>query len=79
MAKRSECCKIDAIVTLDSKGQLVLPKDIREKASLKPGDKLAIIQCESEGETCCMILMKADALGDSVKTMLGPMLKDVFK
>jgi antitoxin PrlF len=41
-----ECCKIDAGVTVDAKGQIVLPKDMREKANLKPNDKLAVIGME---------------------------------
>ncbi len=40
---RKECCKIDAVVTVDAKGQIVLPKDLRERAKLKPNDKLAIM------------------------------------
>jgi len=73
------CCKVDAVVTIDSKGQIVLPKDLREKAKLKPGDKLALIGCEREGEVCCIMMVKADDLGKSVRVMLGPMIKDVFK
>lgn len=74
-----ECCKIDSIVTLDSKGQIVLPKDLRERAKLKPNDKLAIIGCEREGEICCIIMLKADALGSTMKNVLGPVLKEAFK
>jgi antitoxin PrlF len=73
------CCKVDAVVTIDSKGQIVLPKDLREKAKLKPSDKLALIGCEREGEVCCIMMVKADDLGKSVRVMLGPMIKEVFK
>jgi AbrB family looped-hinge helix DNA binding protein len=38
-----EYCKIDAVVSIDAKGQIVLPKDLREKANINPNDKLAII------------------------------------
>jgi len=79
MTSSERCCKVDALVTIDSKGQIVLPKDMREKAGLKPDDKLAVIGCESNGEICCMIMVKAEKLGDSVKTMLGPMFKEIFK
>lgn len=79
MASNSSCCKVDAVVTMDSKGQIVLPKDLREKAKLKPDDKLAMIGCERSGEVCCIIMVKAEDLGNSVKIMLGPMLKDVLK
>jgi len=74
-----ECCKVDAIVTIDSRGQIVLPKDVREKAGVKAGDKFAIISCESEGKVCCITLVKADDFAETVKDMLGPMLKGIVK
>jgi antitoxin PrlF len=73
------CCRVDAVVSVDSKGQIVLPKDLREKAGLKPNDKLAVIGCESEGEVCCIMMIKAERLGNSIKNMLGPMLKEILK
>jgi AbrB family looped-hinge helix DNA binding protein len=73
------CCKVDAVVTVDSKGQIVLPKDVREKAKMKPGDKLALVACECDGETCCIVMVRAEKLGDSVSKMLGPMLKGILK
>jgi len=74
-----ECCKIDAVVTVDAKGQLVLPKDLRERAKLKPNDKLAVIGCERDGEICCFVLMKAEALGSPVKKLLGPIFKGIVE
>jgi antitoxin PrlF len=73
------CCTVDAVVTLDSKGQIVLPKDLREKAKLRPDDKLAVIGCEREGQICCIMMIKAEDLGKTVKVMLGPTLKEIFK
>ena len=78
MANR-ECCKIDAVVTVDAKGQIVLPKDLRERAKLKPNDKLAIIGFERDGDICCFVMVKAEALGSTVKNMLGPVFKEAFK
>jgi len=72
-------CKVDAVATIDSKGQIVLPKDVREKAKLKPNDKLAIIGCERNGEICCIIVVKAEKLGRTIKDFLSPMLRDVLK
>jgi AbrB family looped-hinge helix DNA binding protein len=74
-----ECCKIDAVVTVDAKGQLVLPKDLRERAKLKPNDKLAVIGCERDGEICCFVIVKAEALGGPVKKLLGPILKGIIE
>lgn len=79
MTGTADCCKVDAVVTIDSKGQLVLPKDIREKAKLKPNDKLAVIGCERDGEICCILMVKTEELGDSIRSCIGPMLKGVLK
>jgi len=79
MTSNKECCKVNAIVTVDAKGQVVLPKDLREKAKLKPNDKLAVIGFERDGDVCCMVLVKADALGSTVKNMLGPIFKEALK
>lgn len=79
MTSKVGCCKVDAIVTVDSKGQIVLPKDLRERAKLKPDDKLALIGCEQDGEICCIMMVRADDLGSSVKVMLGPTLKEIFR
>ncbi len=73
------CCKIDAIANVDSKGQIVLPKDIREKMRLKPNDKLALVGFERDNEICCVVMIKAEKLENTVSKMLGPMLKDVLK
>jgi antitoxin PrlF len=78
MANNRECCKIDAVVTVDAKGQIVLPKDLRERANIKPNDKLAIIGVERNGYTCCLVMMKTDILGSTVKGMLGPILTEAF-
>lgn len=73
------CCKIDALVTIDGRGQLVLPKEIREKAGISAGDKLAVISLERDGEVCCLTLMKADDFAGAVKTMLGPIMKEILE
>jgi antitoxin PrlF len=73
-----ECCKIDAIVNVDAKGQIVLPKDLRERANIKPNDKLAVIGMEQEEIVCCIVLMKADKLGNTVKHMLGPIFDEAL-
>ena len=37
------CCKVESLISVDERGQMVLPKDLRDKAGIKPGDKLAVI------------------------------------
>jgi antitoxin PrlF len=75
----NQCCKIDAVVTVDAKGQIVLPKELREKAKIKPNDKLAIIGFQRDNEICCIVMLKVDALENTVKNLLGPVFKNVFQ
>jgi len=74
------CCRIEAVVSVDDRGQLVLPKEIREKAGIKAGDKLAVIMHgpHGAGDVCCVSLIKAEGLAEGVRTMLGPMMKEIF-
>lgn len=75
----SGCCRVESIVSVDERGQMVLPKELRERAGIKAGDKLAVIGWEKQGRICCISLIKADQLGDSVKNLLGPMLSEVSR
>jgi len=72
------CCQVEAMVSVDEKGQMVLPKTIREKANIQPGDKLVLIGWEKDGQMCCITMVKAESLAGMVKDMLGPMMKDMM-
>jgi antitoxin PrlF len=72
------CCAIEALITVDERGQMVLPKDVREAAGIHPGDKLALIAWKKDGAVCCMSLMKADELRGMVRGKLGPLMKDLI-
>lgn len=71
--------RIDAVISMDAKGQIVLPKDLREKANFKPNDKIAVVACEQDGEVCCIMMLKAEKLAGAVTKTLSPMLKGVTK
>jgi antitoxin PrlF len=73
------CCKVEALVTIDSRGQLVLPKDVREKAEIEAGDKLAVIGFETDGKVCCISLVKAETFTETVKDTLGPMMTEIMQ
>jgi antitoxin PrlF len=75
----SDVCRIDAVITMDAKGQVVLPKDLREKANFKPNDKIAVVSCEKEGKVCCILMVRAESLVGAVSKTLGPLLKGVFE
>ena len=74
----SGCCKVEAVVSVDDRGQMVLPKEIRDRAEINAGDKLAIISWEKDGEVCCISLIKVDALTDMVKGVLGPVMREIM-
>ncbi|MDP3563224.1 MAG: HgcAB-associated protein [Methanoregula sp.] len=69
-------CKVEAILSVDERGQMVLPKDIREKAGIRTGDKLALISWERDGGICCLALMKVENLSGMVKDVLGPLMHE---
>ena len=76
-AKTASCCRVESLISVDERGQMVLPKDLRDKANIKAGDKLALITWEKDGEVCCMTLIKADYLASGVKEFLGPVMRDL--
>jgi len=76
--KGASCCAIEAVVAVDERGQMVLPKELRAKAGIKAGDKLAVTSWEKDGKICCIALIKADNLEPMVKGMLGPVMGDIL-
>ncbi|MFX1449755.1 MAG: HgcAB-associated protein HgcC [Promethearchaeota archaeon] len=79
MIKGSKCVKVDAIVEVDKRGQILLPKVVREKAHITPGERFVLIRGESEGEVCCLTLIKAKYFLEGAKNLLGPIMKDIFE
>jgi antitoxin PrlF len=68
------CCRVESMISVDERGQMVLPKDLRDRANIKAGDKLALISWEKDGEICCISLIKADYLAERVTEFLGPVM-----
>jgi bifunctional DNA-binding transcriptional regulator/antitoxin component of YhaV-PrlF toxin-antitoxin module len=64
---------------MDAKGQIVLLKDLREKADLKATDKIAVVSWEKEGKVCCIVMIKAERLVGAVSKTLSPLLKGVIE
>ena len=85
MAKKKEgaaagsCCQVTSLLSVDERGQMILPKDIRERAGIKAGDKLALVVWEKDGAFCCLTLIKADELGGMVKEKLGPVMSGLVR
>lgn len=75
---RESCCRVMALVSVDQRGQMVLPKEVRERANIHAGDKLAIVSMEKDGKVCCISLIKAEELAGMVKEMLGPVMQEIL-
>lgn len=83
--KKEKCCvtpsksevMVAAIVTIDERGQMVLPKEIRKKAGLAPGDKLSVVTRERDGKVCCIYLIKNEEISSVVKERFGALFQDV--
>lgn len=73
----SSCCRIESVVTLDSKGQIYFSKDLREAAGINTGDKFAVVSMKKKEEVCCLSLIKVEQLSNSVANLLGPMVQNL--
>lgn len=63
--------KVESIISIDERGQMVLPKETRERADIRAGDKLAVVTWSKGGKLCCISLIKAEELVGIVKDLLG--------
>ncbi len=79
MFKNMKCCQVEAVVAVDARGQLVLPKEVRDKLGVKAGDRFVIISPGSEGKACCLFMVKAEEFSKMAKDMLGPMVKEILE
>ena len=69
----SGCCNVESVVSIDERGQMVLPKEVRDKANICPGDKLVVISIKKNGEFCCLSLIKAQDFEELVKNWISPL------
>ncbi len=69
--------RVESLITVDDQGQMVLPKDLRDKAGIKGGDKFAVVSWGKDGGVCYLSLTKVEELGGTVKGVLGPMLGEL--
>lgn len=67
-------CKVEAVVTIDSKGQIVLPKKLREKAGFKQNEKIALVTFEKVGAISCVLMIKTEKIRDAVTETLSTIL-----
>jgi antitoxin PrlF len=71
-------CKVEALISIDERGQMILPKEIRDKANIRAGDKLAVTSWEKDGKIFCISLTRAEELTEMVKGILGPVMRELL-
>jgi AbrB family looped-hinge helix DNA binding protein len=77
--KGQPCCRVEFVVSVGERGQMVLPKELREKVNIRAGDKLAVVSCGHDGGVACLALVKVDDLSSLVRQMLGPVFGEISK
>ncbi|PZA06035.1 MULTISPECIES: AbrB/MazE/SpoVT family DNA-binding domain-containing protein [unclassified Meiothermus] len=63
------------LTRLSSKGQVVLPKAVREALGLEAGDELRV---EVEGDTIRLVPRRKRSLGEVLDTLPGHVPKEAF-
>lgn len=81
--KRKGCCdsrpgavsnQIEALITVDERGQMVLPKETRARAGIRAGDKLALISWSKGDRVCCLSLIRAEEMAETLGGMLNSLM-----
>jgi bifunctional DNA-binding transcriptional regulator/antitoxin component of YhaV-PrlF toxin-antitoxin module len=71
-----KCCKVESVFSIVDRGQMVLPKDIRDSAHIQAGNEFTVISSEKDGQVYCISLMRVEQLADSLRNVLIPLLRD---
>ena len=69
-------CSVEGIVTIDARGQIVLPKEVRDRAGFTPGERLMVMLSEKEGDVCCITLVKKKYLDRMASAFMQPFVRD---
>ena len=72
----STSCRVEAVLPVDGRGQIVLPKEVRRRANIQDGDKLALVSWMNRDEVCCLALIRTDNLSSEVSGMMHSLLAD---
>ncbi|MBI4404201.1 MAG: AbrB/MazE/SpoVT family DNA-binding domain-containing protein [Deltaproteobacteria bacterium] len=70
---------MESVVTIDERGQMVLPKEIRAKLNIHPGDKFALMTWNKGGRACCISLIKVEEMADIINGLLHSLIKGSAK
>lgn len=71
--------RIEAVVSVDERGQLVLPAAIRTGMGIKAGDKFAVVTHPLGNKAVCVTLLKVEDLAAALKEHLGPAFEHLVR
>lgn len=69
-------CRLESLVSVDERGQMVIPKAVRDKAGIVAGEKIGLVTYEMGGEFRFIALIKADRMSDMAKCMIDPIVRE---
>lgn len=72
----SQSPKVEAILTIDARGQALIPKDVREEAQMNVGDKFALISHNHEEKICCLYLIPVNDLSSKTTKLMHHILSE---
>ena len=75
----SSGCSIEAVVTIDDRGQIVLPKDLRDKYGVRAGDKFIVATLDNNSSLCCIAFVKTDLLNGVLFEKIAPVFSNIIK
>jgi len=73
------CCHVEGIAKVDGKGQIVLPKSLRDSMNIEEGDKLVVVGMRDDGELNSISLFKANRFDNMVKILLKPVMEEILE
>jgi AbrB family looped-hinge helix DNA binding protein len=59
------CC-VEAIISMDDRGQIVIPKDLRDKLGLKSSEKLVLISWTKNNKVESVSIMRNDVFSEII-------------
>ncbi|MBI4362122.1 MAG: AbrB/MazE/SpoVT family DNA-binding domain-containing protein [Euryarchaeota archaeon] len=71
--------RVEAVVSVDERGQLVLPAALRSGMGIRAGDKFAVVTHQMGSRTAGITLLKVEDLAAALKEHLGPMFEHLVK
>lgn len=70
---------VEAIVSCDDRGQLVLPKEVRKRLKITSGEKMALLNVTHKENEFLLTLIRVTSLEELIKNYMTPVVKDIIK